>query len=58
MVRSAHGEMHQGDMGITAERSSDDFDVDADGIFSFVAPQQRAAQIATRRRSRALRFRR
>jgi len=50
--------MHQGDMGITAERSSDDFDVDADGIFSFVAPQQRAAQIATRRRSRALRFRR
>ena len=37
VVQSAHGEMHQGDMGITAERSSDDFHVDTDGTFSFVA---------------------
>ncbi len=36
VVQSAHGEMHQGNMGITAERSSADFDVDADGSFSFV----------------------
>ncbi|WP_420435404.1 DUF1214 domain-containing protein [Candidatus Poriferisocius sp.] len=35
VVQSAHGEMHQGTMGITAERSSDDFDVEADGSFSF-----------------------
>ncbi len=36
VVQSAYGEMHQGTMGITAERSNADFEVDADGSFSFV----------------------
>ncbi|MCY3635284.1 MAG: DUF1214 domain-containing protein [bacterium] len=37
VIQSAHGEMHQNRLGITAERSSDDFAVESDGSFTFVA---------------------
>ncbi len=36
VIQSAHGEMHQNQLGITAERSSDDFAVDPDGSFTFI----------------------
>ena len=34
--QSAHGEMHQNQLGITAERTNDDFAVDPDGGFTFI----------------------
>ncbi|MDE0236089.1 MAG: DUF1214 domain-containing protein [bacterium] len=37
VIQSAYGEMHQGTMGVTAERTSADFAVGPDGSFSFVA---------------------
>ena len=37
VIQSAHGEMHQNRLGITAERSNDDFAVNPDGRFSFIA---------------------
>ena len=37
VIQSAHGEMHQNRLGICAERSNQDFAVDPDGSFSFIA---------------------
>ena len=36
VIQSAHGEMHQNRLGITAERSNEDFAVNPDGGFTFI----------------------